>query len=129
LAKEWRDRFISTVNERVGSLSAKLLALNSHPLDTIETYIPKESKTLANELALTSFSYPIEEPKTSASKLVVTSFSHLVEDDMSADELNHTTYTKPAASKKRLGTALKKTVSKDLRYSTSTSSRRRQSKK
>ena len=95
----------------------------------METYIPKESKTLANELALTSFSYPIEEPKTSAGELVVTSFSHLIEDDMSADELDHTTYIKPTASKKRLGMGLKKTVSKDPHYSTSTSSRRRQSKK
>ena len=95
----------------------------------METYIPKESKTLADELALTSFSYPIEEPETSASELVVTLFSHLVEDDMSANELDHTTYTKPAASKKRLGMGLKKTVSKDPRYGIGTSSRRRQSKK
>ena len=95
LAKEWRDGFISTANERVGSLSAEPPTLNSHPLDTTETYIPKESETSADELALTSFSYPVEEPETSAGELVVTSFSHLVEDDMSADELDHTTYAKP----------------------------------
>jgi hypothetical protein len=129
LAKEWRDGFISTANERVGSLSAEPPTLDSHPSDTTETYIPEESETSADELALTSFSYPVEEPETSAGKLVVTSFSHLVEDDMSADELDHTTYTKPAASKKRLGTGSKKTVSKDPHYGTGTSSRRRQSKK
>ena len=129
LAKEWRDGFISTANERVGSLSAEPPTLDSHPSDTTETYIPEESETSADELALTSFSYPVEEPETSAGELVVTSFSHLVEDDMSADELDHTTYTKPAASKKRLGTGSKKTVSKDPRYGIGTSSRRRQSKK
>jgi hypothetical protein len=80
---------------------------------------------LANKLAFTLFLYPVKEPKTLASKLVVTSFSHLVKDDMLADKLDYTTYTKPAASKKRLGTGLKKTVSKDPRYGTSTSSRRR----
>jgi hypothetical protein len=121
LAKEWRDGFISTANERVGSLSAEPLTLNNHPLDTTEAYIPKESKTLADELALTSFSYPIKELETSADELVVTSFSHPVEDDILADELDHTIYAKPTASKKRLDTGLKKTVSKAPRYGTGTS--------
>jgi hypothetical protein len=129
LAKEWRDGFISTTNKRVGFLSTKLPTLNSHPLDTTETYILKEFETLANKLALTSFSYLVKKPETSASKLVVTSFLHLVKDDMLANKLDHTTYTKPAAFKKRLGTGLKKTVSKNPHYGTSTSSRRRQSKK
>jgi hypothetical protein len=84
---------------------------------------------LADELALTSFSYPVEEPETSADELVFTSFSHPVEDDISADELDHTTYAKPTAYKMRLVTGLKKTVSKDPRHGTGTSSRRRQSKK
>jgi hypothetical protein len=89
----------------------------------------------ADELALTS--YPIEEPKTSVDEPALTSFSYPVdvsfslpvEDDISADELGHTTYMKPIASKKRPGTGSKKTVSKNLRYGTSTSSRRRQSQK
>jgi hypothetical protein len=104
LAKEWRDRFISIANERVGSLSAEPPTLDSHPSDTTETYILEESETSADELALTSFSYPVEEPETSADELVVTSFSHLVEDDISADELDHTIYAKPTASKTRLDT-------------------------
>jgi hypothetical protein len=97
LAKEWRDGFISTANERVGSLSAEPPTLDSHPSDTTETYIPEESETSADELALTSFSYPVEEPETSADELVVTSFSHPVEDDISADELDHT-YVTPIVS-------------------------------
>jgi hypothetical protein len=84
---------------------------------------------LANELALTLFLYLVKEPETLASDLVVTLFLHLVKDDMLADKLNHTTYTKPAAFKKRLGTGLKKTVSKDPCYGTGTSNKRRQSKK
>jgi hypothetical protein len=128
LAKEWRDGFISTANERVGSLSAEPPTLDSYPSDTTEAYIPEESETSADELALTSFSYPVEEPETSADELVVTSFSHLVEDDISADELDHTIYAKPTASKKRLDTGSKKTISKAPRYGTGTSSQRRQSK-
>jgi hypothetical protein len=129
LAKEWCNGFISTANERVGSLSTELSTLDSHLSDTMEMYISEESETLADELALISFLYPVEEPETSAGELVVTLFLHLVEDDMSANELDHTIYTKPAASKKRLDTGSKKTVSKDLCYGTGTSSRRRQSKK
>jgi hypothetical protein len=52
-----------------------------------------------------------------------------VEDDISADELDHTTYAKLAASKERLSKVLKRTVSNDPRYGTGTSSWRRQSKK
>ena len=122
LAKEWRDGFISTANERVGSLSAKLPTLDSHPSDTTETYISEESETSADELALTPFSYPVEEPETSADELIVTSFSHPVEDDISADELDHTIYPKPTASKKSLDTRSKTGAP---RYGTSISSRRR----
>ena len=58
----------------------------------------RDSNTSADELALTSSSYPVEEPKSSADELVFTSFSRLVEDDISADELDHTTYVKPIVS-------------------------------
>ena len=132
MAKEWRDGFISAANERVDSLNAEPSTIEasdySRPLDNTDTYDPEDSNTSADELALTSSSYPVEEPESSADELVFTSFSRLVEDDISADELDHTTYAKPAASKKRLGRG-SKTVSKDLRNCTSTSNRRRQSKK
>jgi hypothetical protein len=91
-------------------------------------YVPKESNTLADELALTSFSYPVK-PKALANELVFTLFSHPIKDEISANELALTTYAKPTASKERLGIGLKKTISKDPRYGTSTSSWRRQSKK
>jgi hypothetical protein len=150
LAKEWRDGFILAANGKVGSLNAELSTLElsnySCPLDTTETYLAKEFKTLAdeptltsfpndkpknsaNELALTSFSYPTKEPKASANELVFTSFSHPVKDDILANELDHTTYIRPTASKKHPSTGLKKIVSKDPRYCTSTSSWMRQSKK
>jgi hypothetical protein len=132
LAKEWRDGFISAANERVGPLNAEPPTLESsnysRPSDNTDTCVPEESDTSADELALTSFSCPAEEPETSADELSFTSFSHPVEDDISADELDHTTYAKPTTSKKRLGTG-SKTVSKDPRYGTGISSRRRQSKK
>ena len=70
LAKEWRDEFIIAANERVGSLNAEPSTLESsnysRPSDTTDTYVPEESDTSADELALTSFSYPVEEPETSA---------------------------------------------------------------
>jgi hypothetical protein len=114
----------------------------SRPLDTTETYLAKESKTLANKpaltlflnnkpknfankLALTLFSYLAKEPKALANKLVFTLFLHPVKDDILANELNYTIYVRLTASKKRLGTGLKNTLSKDLRNSTSTSSQRR----
>jgi hypothetical protein len=84
----------------------------------------KRTETSVDELALTQ--YPVEEPETFADGLVFTSFSHPVEDNISADELGRTTYVKPIASKKRLRTGSKKTLSKDPRYGTGTSSRRRQ---
>ncbi len=101
----------------------------SRPLDTTETHLVEESETSADELALMSFLYPVEEPETLADELFFTSFSHPIEDDISADELDHTTYAKPTTSKKHLSTGLKKTVSKDPRYGTGISSQRRQSKK
>lgn len=132
LAKEWRDGFTSAANERVGSQNAAPSTGESsnysRPSDNTYTYVPEESDTSADELALTSFSYPVE-PETSANELVFTSFSHPIEDEISADELALTTYAKPTASKERPGTGLKKTISKDPRYGTGTSSRRRQSKK
>jgi hypothetical protein len=131
LAKEWRDKFISAANERVGSLNAEPSTIESSDYnghsDTAETYHTEDSETSADELALTS--YPVEEPETSADELVFTSFSHPVEDDISADELDHTTYAKPAASKERLSKVSKRTVSNDPRYGTGTSNWRRQSKK
>jgi hypothetical protein len=132
LAKEWRNGFISAANEIVGSQNAEPSTTEtsnySRPSDSTDTYVPEESDTSADELALTSSSYPVEEHESSADELVVTSFSRLVEDDISADELDHTTYAKPAASKKRLGRG-SKTVSKDLRNYITTSNRRCQSKK
>jgi hypothetical protein len=139
LTKEWRNGFISAANERVGSLNAEPSTLGSsnYTLDATDSYptSAEESEVSADELALTS--YPIEEPKTSVDEPALTSFSYPVdvsfslpvEDDISADELDHTTYMKPIASKKRPGTGSKKTVSKNLRYGTGTSSRRRQSQK
>ena len=131
LAKEWRDKFISAANERVGSLNAEPSTIESSNYyghsDTAETYHTEDSETSADKLALTS--YPVEEPETSADELVFTSFSHPVEDDISADELDHTTYAKLAASKERLSKVSKRTVSNDPRYGTGTSSWRRQSKK
>lgn len=62
-------------------------------------------------------------------ELVFTSFSHPAEGDISADELDHTTYVKPTASRKRLGMGLKRTLPNDPRYGTRTSSQSRQSKK
>jgi hypothetical protein len=146
LAKEWRNRFILATNRKVGSPNAEPLTLESSnyscPLDTTETYLAEESKTLANEpaltlfpnnklknsankLVLTLFLYPVKEPKALANKLVFTLFLHPVEDNILANKLNYTTYVRPTASKKRLGTGLKNTLSKDLRNSTSTSSQRR----
>jgi len=87
-------------------------------------YNLKDSNTLANKLALTLSSYPVKEPKSLANKLVFTLFLCLVEDNILANELNHTIYAKPAASKKRLGKGLK-SVSKDLRNCTSKSNQRR----
>jgi hypothetical protein len=108
LAKEEHDGFISAANERVGSLNAEPSTLESsnysRPSDTTETLLVEESETSADELALTSFSYPVEEPETSADELLFTSFSHPFEDDISADALDHTTYPNLTASKKRLGT-------------------------
>jgi hypothetical protein len=132
LAKEWRNGFILAVNERVGPLNAEPPTLElsnySRLLDNTDTCVPKESDTLADELALTSFSYSAKEPETSANELVFTLFLHPIEDDILANKLDHTIYAKPITSKKRLGTG-SKTVSKDPRYGTSISSRRRQSKK
>jgi hypothetical protein len=51
---------------------------------------------LTDELA-----YPTEEPETSADELALTSFLYPVEDDVSADELDHTIYVKPIASKRQ----------------------------
>ena len=133
MAKEWRDGFISATNERVDSLNAEPSTIEasdySRPSDNTDTYDPEDSNTLADELALTSSSYPVEEPKSSADELVFILFSRLVEDDILANELDHTTYAKPTASKKRPGTGLKKTLSEDPRYGTGTPSRRRQPKK
>jgi hypothetical protein len=110
----------------VGSLNAELSTLKSsnYTLDAIDTYPTsvEEFKTSANEITL----YPIE-PEIFADRLVFTSFSHPVEHDISTNELDHTTYVKPIASKRRPGRGLKKTLSKDPRYGTSTSSWRRQS--
>ena len=107
----------------MGSQNAKLSTVEasnySRPSDNTDTYAPKESDTSADELALTSSSYPVKEPERSADELVFTSFSRLVEDDISADELDHTTYTKPATSKKHLGKR-SKAVSRDPRSCTST---------
>ena len=97
-------------------------------LNTADTYTTsaEESKSSADKLALTL--YPIE-PKISAveklenfaNKLVCTLFLHPIDHDISADELNYTTYAKPTASKKHLGTGLK-TVSKDQCHGTAKSS-------
>jgi hypothetical protein len=129
LAKDWRDKFISAANERVGSLNAEPSTIESSDYNrlsnTAETYHTKDSKTSANELALTS--YPVEEPETFDNGLVFTSFSHPV-DDVSANELNHTTYAKPAASKRCLSKG-SKAVYKDPRYGAGTSSWRRPSRK
>jgi hypothetical protein len=133
LAKEWRDEVIIAANERVGAQNVEPSTVESsnysRPSDNTDTYVLEESDTSADELALTSFSYPAEEPETSADGLVFTSFSHPIEDDISADELDHTTYVKPTASRKRLGTGSKRTVFKDPRYGIGTSSQTRQSKK
>lgn len=75
----------------------------SRPSNNTDTYVPKESDTSTDELALNLSSYPVKEPESSADKLVFTSFSHLVEHDILANKLDHTTYAKPVASKKRLG--------------------------
>jgi hypothetical protein len=146
LAKEWRNGFILAANRKVGSPNAEPLTLESSnyscPLDTTETYLAKESKTLANKpaltlfpndepknfankLALTLFLYPAKEPKALANELVFTSFSHPVKDNILANELDHTTYVRPTASKKRLDTGLKNTLSKNLRNNASTSNQRR----
>jgi hypothetical protein len=98
-------------------------------LDNTDTHLLKESDTLADELALTLFLYYAKELETLADELVFTSFSHPVKDDILADELDYTTYVKPTAFRKRLGTRSKRTVFKDLRYSTRTSSQTHQSKK
>ena len=92
-------------------------------------YVPKESDTSANELALTSFLYPTKEPKTLAKELIFTSFSYLIKDKILANELDYTIYMKLTASKKCPSIGSKKTVSKDLCYGTSISSWIRQSKK
>jgi hypothetical protein len=131
LAKEWRDKLVSAANERVDSLNAEPSTIESSDYnglsDAVETYHTEDSETSADELAPTR--YPVEKPKTSADEIVFSSFSHPVEDDISADELDHTTYVTPMASKMRLSRGSKKTVSKDPRYGTGTSNRRRQSKK
>ena len=112
LAREWRDGFILATNEIVVSLKAEPSTLESsnysHPSDITETNVPEESEILADELALISFSYPVD-------------------DDISADELDHTIYVKPIASKRRLGVESKNIISKAPR--SGTSSQRRQSKK
>jgi|SRR5450432_3739424 len=132
LAKEWRNGFISAANEIVGSQNVEPSTVEasnySRPSDNIDMYIPEESDTLADELALTSSSYPVEEPESSANKLAFASFLQLVEVNISADELDYTTFVKPAASKRRLSRG-SKTISKDPRNCTSTSNQRRQSKK
>jgi hypothetical protein len=121
LAKEWRNGFILTANERVRSLNAELSTLKSssysRPLDLVE-----DSDTLADELALTStlVSYPVEESENSADELVFPSFSHPVDDEVLANELSLTTDAKPTASKKRPVTELKKIFSKDQRSSINT---------
>jgi hypothetical protein len=141
LAKEWRDGFISAANERVNSLSAEpptlgLPIYTSNATDTypasaeesessadelaLTSYPVEEPKISANDIALTSFSYNVEKSEKSANGLVFTSFSQPVQDDISADELDHTTYVKPTAFKKQgIGS---KTVSKDQRYSNAKSS-------
>jgi len=133
LTKEWRDNVIIAANERVGSQNAESSSVQSsnysHPSDNPDTNVPEESDTSDDELALTSFSHPAREPETSVDELVFTSFSHPVEDDISADELDHTIYIKPTASKRRLGTGSEKTVSKDLRHSTTKPIQGRYSKK
>ena len=120
------------MNERVDSLNAELLTVEASNYsclsDNTDTYDPKDSNTLADELALTLSLYPVEEPESLADELVFTLFSRLVKDDILADELNHIIYAKPVASKKRLGKG-SKSVSKDPRNCTSKSNRRRQSKK
>jgi hypothetical protein len=90
-------------------LTLKLFNYNC-PLDTIETHLAKGSKTLANELALTStlFSYRVKEPKTLGDEPVFTLFLHPVEDEGLADKLSLTTDTKPTASTKRLGYKVEK---------------------
>lgn len=77
---------------------------------TLTLYPIKEPKTSINEPTLTLFSYPI-----------VVSFLLPIEDNISANKLGHTIYMKLIMSKKRLNIGLK-TISKNLRYSTSTSS-------
>jgi hypothetical protein len=83
--------------------------LSNHPIIVVPQ-TPQKRSSLRNprpqldELALTSFSYPVEEPETSADELLFTSFSYPFEDDISADALDHTSYPNLTASKKRLGT-------------------------
>lgn len=126
LAKEWREGFVSAANERVDSLNTEPLVLESsnlsRPSDTTDTHLAEESEASADESASSASSHPVKEAET-----VYTSFSHPDRDDISADELDHTSYV--MASFKRPGMGSKKTDSKDPRYGAGTSSRRRQSKK
>jgi hypothetical protein len=68
--------------------------------DTAETYHTEDPKTSADELVFTL--YLDKEPETFDNRLVFTLFLYSVDDDISADELDYTTYTKPAASKRSL---------------------------
>ncbi|MCJ1248804.1 serine/threonine protein kinase [Trapelia coarctata] len=95
VTKEWRDKFISTANERAGHISAEPSTLESPSRNghshTADTDHIEESQTSADELdgptyaVATSSLYPIEESETSA------------------DELALSTPMRPTSSKKRPG--------------------------
>jgi hypothetical protein len=101
LTKEWRDGFISTANDKLGSLKLGLSILESSncsgPSDTIAASPIMESETSSDEH--TALPYPVEEPETAADEIVFTSSAHPVEDEISEDELALLPYVRPGKTR------------------------------